>query len=165
MKRALTASALAMAVLAVAAVAAAEDWRPFAGTWTATGQRQTLPTEGPRPAAIVQFSGSVVLTNGEGLSRGFRGDAIGFTDGDSLRVGRFVWTDENGDQVFGTLAGELLATGQRIVGVITGGKGRYDGLSGDFAFLWQYAVQAEDGALQGRGVSLEGRVRRGEGAR
>ena len=144
---------------------AADEWRPFAGTWTVTGQRQTLPTEGPRPAAIVHFSGAVVLTSGTGLSRGFRGEAIGFTDGDSLRVGRFVWTDERGDRVYGALTGELLATGQRLAGTFTGGTGRYVGLSGDFAFTWQYAAQAEDGALQASAVSLEGRVRGGEEAR
>lgn len=144
---------------------AADDWLAFEGSWTVTGERHLLPTGGEHPAAIVMFSGAVVLESGEGLGRGFRGEAIGYTDGDSVRVGRFTWTDENDDHVYGVLAGELLEIGQRIRGTITGGTGRYRGLAGDFGFTWQYAAEAGDGVVQGRAVRLSGRVRGGGGAR
>jgi len=76
-------------------------------------------------------------------------------------VGRAVWTDEHGDRLFSRLQGEPLETGKRIVGTITGGTGRYAGLEGEYSFTWQYVVVgAEDGQIQGRGVRLEGRVRR-----
>jgi hypothetical protein len=169
-KRGRGAAALAVALslsLSAAAGEAADGWQAFAGSWTVTGERHTLPTEGARPAAVVMFSGSVVLDEGEGdgLGRGFRGEAVGYTDGDSVRVGRFTWTDENDEHVYGVLSGELLAIGQRINGTITGGTGRYDGLAGDFAFTWQYAVEAGDGVVQGRAVRLSGRVRGGGSAR
>ncbi len=140
-------------------------WRPFEGEWSAAGTRQTLPTEGGRTAAIVQASGSVVLTSGDGLSRGFRGEAIFFWDGASLGVGRCVWTDDRGDRIFSALKGEAPETGRRITGTITGGTGRYAGITGEFSFPWQYVVQAEDGAIQGRTVSLKGRFRPGEARR
>ena len=33
-------------------------WRPFTATWTLSGQRQTLETEGGRPASIVHLTGT-----------------------------------------------------------------------------------------------------------
>ena len=139
----------------------ADGWRTFEGTWSVSGQRQTVPTEGDRAAATVQVSGAVVLTSGEGLSGGFRGEAIGFDDGAGVAIGRSVWTDEHGDRIFGELKGEPMETGRRIVGTITGGTGRYAGLTGEFSLVWQYVVRAESGTIQGRAVSLEGRVRAG----
>ena len=138
------------------------DWRTFTGSWSAVGQRHTLPTEGGRPSAIVQLSGTVLLTGGEGLSRGFRGEVIGFDDGGSVSVGRVVWTDERGDRIFSVLKGEPLETGRRIVGTITGGTGRYAGLIGEYALTWQYVLSAEDAVIQGRAADLTLRVRRGE---
>lgn len=133
----------------------------FAGTWSATGRRQQIGVEGGGTAAIADVSGAVVLATGEGLSRGFRGRAIGFDDGRGRSVGRCVWTDENGDHLFSTLEGEALATGRRFRGAITGGTGRYAGLEGEYSFTWQYVVPGEDGAIQGRAADLAGRVRRG----
>jgi hypothetical protein len=141
------------------------EWRTLEGSWSATGTRRTLPTEGGSLAAIVQVSGTVALSSGEGLSRGFRGEAIFFYDGVSLGVGRAVWTDNHGDRIFSSLKGEAVETGHRIVATVTGGTGRYAGVTGEYAFPWQVVVQAEDGVLQGRTVELKGRVRRGEGPR
>ena len=144
---------------------AAESWREFRGTWSASGRRQTVATEGGAQAAIVEISGAVVLASGEGLSRGFRGEAIGFDDGLGLSFGRAVWTDENGDRIFSRLKGEPPQTGRTIVGTITGGTGRYAGLEGEYSFTWQYVVAAEDGGIQGRAVHLGGRVRKAGAAR
>jgi hypothetical protein len=99
--------------------------------------------------------------------RGFRGQAIGFEDGQGLGAGRSVWTDENGDRVFSRLKGESLGTGKRFVGTITGGTGRYAGLEGEYAFTWQYVVAGEGGtgAVQGRATDLSGWVRRSHDSR
>jgi len=149
---------LAVLGLALAASAPAqENWRTFEGSWSATVRRDTLPTEGEREAAIIHLSGAVVLTSGEGLSRGFRGEAIGFDDGQNIRVGRSVWTDDRGERIFAALEGEALATGRRTVGRVTGGTGRYEGLTGEFTLTWQYVVQAEDGTVQVRTTDLKGR--------
>jgi hypothetical protein len=137
-----------------------DGWRAFEGTWSASGVRHTIPAEAGREAAIVQLSGSVVLSVDGGLGRGFHGQAIGFDDGRDVRAGRAVWTDDNHDQIFSALSGGPLSTGQRFVGTITGGTGRYAGLTGDYTFTWQYVVPAGDGAIQGRAVDLTGKVRR-----
>jgi hypothetical protein len=155
---------LALVLACVATAAAGQgaqgEWRTFEGTWSASGHRQTLPAYGERPAATVQLSGAVVLTRGEGLSLGFRGEAIGFDDGRSVSVGSAVWTDERGDRIFSELKGEPMATGRRIAGFITGGTGRYAGLTGEYSLEWQYVVTAEDGLIQGRAVGLKGKWRR-----
>jgi len=139
--------------------------RTFEGTWSATGQRQALPTEANRPAAVIYLSGAVVLTGATGLSSGFRGEAIGFDDGRALNAGRAVWTDARGDQVFSELKGEPLQTGKRIFGTITGGTGRYARATGDYELTWQYIVAPEDGTVQGRASDLHGRFRLSEAGR
>ena len=137
-----------------------EEWRAFGGTWSAVGRRQTLPTEGARAAAIVQLSGAVVLSTSAGLSRAFRGEAIGFDDGGQGGSGRAVWTDTRGDRVFTVLKAEALASGRRVTGTITGGTGRYAGIAGDWELTWQFVVETEDGEVQGRASDLKGRFRR-----
>jgi hypothetical protein len=99
------------------------------------------------------------------MSRGFRGEAIGFDDGRNVSAGRSVWTDERGDRIYSELKGERLQAGRRIVGTITGGTGRYAGATGQFEFTWQYVLQAENDAIQGWAVDLKGRVRLVEGRR
>ena len=141
-----------------------DGWRTFGGSWSATGQQETIPTEGSRAAALIRLSGSLVLTDGEGLSRGFRGEAIGFDDGFATRLGRAVWTDDRGDRVFSELKGEPLETGRRWIGTITGGSGRYANISGDYELSWQYVIRTEDGVFQGRAADLKGRFRLGSGA-
>jgi len=136
-----------------------EEWRAFGGTWSAVGRRQTLPTEGARAAAIVQLSGAVVLSTSAGLSSAFRAEALGFDDGNGLAAGRAVWTDTRGDLVFSVLKGETLATGRRIAATITGGTGRYAGITGDWTLTWQFVVETEDGEVQGRASDFNGRFR------
>jgi hypothetical protein len=158
---AVTRGCLAVALAGVTMAAAGQE-SSFEGTWSASGRRHGVALEEGREAAIVEISGAVVLSSGEGLSGGFRGEAIGFDDGEGLSLGRSVWTDENGDRLFSRLRGEPLETGRRIVGTITGGTGRYAGLTGEYSFTWQYVLSAEDGRIQGRAVDISGRIRRGE---
>jgi hypothetical protein len=165
-RAALVAGSLALALAGLQSTVAGQEppaeeaWRPFEGTWSAGGQRQIIPIEGGAVAASVGISGQVSLTSGEGLSRGFRGEAIVFDEGPGLSVGRAVWTDANGDRVYSRLRGESMQTGKGLVGKITGGTGRYAGLEGEFWFSWQYVVPSDDGVIQGRAVGLKGRVRR-----
>jgi hypothetical protein len=140
------------------------EWRTFEGTWTASGQRQVLPTASGRPAGTFHLSGAMALTGGAGLSRGFRGEAIGYDNGAGVLVGHGVWTDERGDRVYSQLRSESVATGRIVTGTVIGGTGRYAGLVGEFTFEWQYVVEGESGAISGRATGLRGRVRGGRGA-
>ena len=137
----------------------ASDWREFQATWSASGRRHAINTD-RSTATIVDLSGAVVITGGESMGRGFRGEVIGFDDGEGMSVGRAVWTDERGDSVYSRLTGDALKSGRRIVATITGGTGRYAGIEGEFAFTWQYVIAGEGDRIQGRAVDLAGRARR-----
>lgn len=129
----------------------------FQGTWTATGNRDTLRLSGERRASISTFEGSIVL---EGASRpavGFRAEAILFNDSETGIVGRAVWTDEHGERVFSELSKQTSAS--KISGTFAGGTGRYTGVTGGYEFSWRFLIENEDGAVQGQSEGLNGTVR------
>lgn len=144
---------------------ATDGWRPFTATWTLSGQRSLLPTEGERPASIVHLTGPLTLTSGEGLGRGLFGEVIGFDDGGKLLAGRAVFTDARGDRIFCVLEAESIGTGRRATATIRGGTGHFAGLEGTFSFAWQYVVESEGGEISGRAVNLEGKTRPGRSGR
>ena len=104
-----------------------------------------------------------MLLAGRGArASGFRSEVIALVDSETGLVGRSVWTDEHGDQVFSDLKGEGTAERNHIEGTILGGTGRYAGVTGSYEFSWQFVIESEDGSIQGRAVGLKGRVRRGQ---
>src|SRR5262245_16347983 len=123
------------------------ETRTFEGTWSASGSRSTLSLEHDRKASIFNLTGSVLLTGGRGLGVGFQGDAIGFSDSVAGGTGQCVWTDERGDKVFSQLRGQSLGTGSRVFGTITGGTGRWAGLTGEYELHWQYVIETDEGAI------------------
>jgi hypothetical protein len=137
------------------------DWHEFQGTWTATGTRNILHLEGDRRASIGTFNGSLVLAGESRPGIGFRSEAIVFTDNVTGLMGRAVWTDEHGDQVFSELRGEGTAARNKITGTIVGGTGRYAGANGSYEFSWKFVLEDEGGTVQGQSVGLTGRVRVG----
>ena len=142
----------------------AGEWQTFEGTWTAAGTRRTLHLGADHRAAIFELTGSMLLTGAQRPAVGFKAQAIGFSDSRAGMQGRCVWTDERGDMVYSELKGESVGSGNRIVGTFVGGTGRYAGVTGDYAFQWQYVVDAEDGAVSGRVIDLKGRARLGQAA-
>ena len=163
-------AALAISVGSLAVPSRAQtptlEWRTFVASWNASGHRHRIPTEDGRTAAIIQLAGAVVLTTASaGLSTAFHGEAVAFDDAAQVSAGRAVWTDSRGHRVFSVLKGEPLAKERRIFGTITGGTGPYSGITGDYQLTWQYVVETDDGALQGRGIDLNGRFRFGGGVR
>ncbi|HEX5070656.1 MAG TPA: hypothetical protein VFV78_10635 [Vicinamibacterales bacterium] len=142
--------------------APAEAGQAFEGTWSASGQRQVLPTEAGVSALTIQLSGAVSLRTSGGLSRGFRGEVLGFDDGTGLAAGRAVWTDDRGDRIFSVLQGDVLAAGNRQMrALITGGTGRYAGFSGEYEFHWRHLITVEGAQVSGQAVNLRGHVRPG----
>jgi hypothetical protein len=144
--------------------AASGEWREFAGSWNAAGARRTIPLGAGRKGSILDLRGTMLLTGQGRPGVGFRADVIALVDSQTGLVGRAVWTDERGDQVFSELKGEGTAAGNHIAGSIVGGTGRYAGATGAYEFSWQSVMEAEDGSIQGRAVELKGRVRPGQPA-
>jgi hypothetical protein len=174
--RALLARPILMVALAIAAVAcgpapespkasmAAGEWREFEGSWNAAGSRKTIPLGAHRRGALIDLSGSMLMAGPGRPGVGFRSEVIALVDSETGLVGRSVWTDENGEQVFSEIKGEGTADKNRISGTILGGTGRYAGATGSYEFSWHFVIEAEDGSIQGSAVGLKGRVRRGEPA-
>jgi hypothetical protein len=134
------------------------ETRSFEGTWSASGSRRTLELEPGHKASIINLTGSLLLTGERGLGVGFHGEAIGFSDSVAGGTGQSVWTDQRGDRIFSQLRGEPIGTGSRVVGTITGGTGRWAGITGQYELQWQYVIESDDGTIGGRAVGLKGRV-------
>lgn len=139
-----------------------EGWREFQGSWNAAGSRHILPLGPGRRAALIDLTGTLFLAGPSRPGVGFGGEVIALTDSATGLVGRAVWTDERGDQIFSELTGEGTASGNHLTGTFIGGTGRYAHASGTYEFMWQYVLEAEDGTVQGRAVGLKGRVLLGQ---
>ena len=139
--------------------ASGDDWNEFQGTWTAAGSRHTVRLGADRRASIADLDGSLLLAGPSRPGVGFRAEAIVLNDSATGMVGRSVWTDEHGDQVYSELRGEGTASGNRIVGTFLGGTGRYTGATGTYEFSWRFVLETEDGTVQGQSTGLKGRVR------
>jgi hypothetical protein len=140
------------------------EWREFEGTLTAAGSRQSIALGPDRRASVSTLKGTLLLSGPVRPAVGFRAEAVVLNDSATGMVGRAVWTDERGDQVWSELRGEGTATGNRIVGTIVGGTGRFAGVSGSYEFSWRFVLETEDGTVQGQSVGLKGRVRGGGSA-
>src|SRR4051812_4553246 len=143
-----------------AQAAAGNEWREFQGTWTAVGKRRVIPLGGDRRASIADFDGSLMLTGRSRPALGFRAEALVLNDSLTGMVGRAVWTDERGDQIFSELRGDITATGNRVFGTFLDGSGRYIGVTGSYEFSWRFLLEDKDGdTVQGQSMDLQGQVR------
>ena len=137
---------------------AAGEWREFGGSWNAAGSRRTISLGADRRGSILDLRGTMLLAGPKRPGLGFRSEVIALVDSDTGLVGRSVWTDERGDQVFSELQGEGTAERNRITGKFLGGTGRYAGATGSYEFSWEWIMEAEDGTIHGRAIELKGRV-------
>jgi hypothetical protein len=142
-------------------VAAPSEWREFEGSWNAVGRRRTISLGVDRRGSIIDLSGTMLLAGPGRPGVGFRSEVIALVDNETGLIGRSVWTDENGDQVFSELKGEGTAAKNHLAGTILGGTGRYAGATGSYEFSWRFVIESEDGSIQGSAVGLKGRVRAG----
>lgn len=140
-------------------VAASVEWRDFEGSWNAAGIRRTIPLGIDRTSSIIHLRGTMLLAGAGRPGVGFLADVIALTDSGTGLVGRGVWTDEHGDQVFSELKGEGTKEQNHIVGTILGGTGRFRGVTGTYEFSWQYVIESGDDSVQGRTLGLKGRYR------
>jgi hypothetical protein len=140
---------------------ASGEWREFSGSWNAAGSRQTISLGADRRASILRLSGTMLLAGPDRPGVGFRSEVLALVDSATGLVGRSVWTDERGDQVFSELQGEGTATNNRLKGTFLGGTGRFAGATGSFEFSWKFVMESDDGSVQGRAVELKGRIRAG----
>ena len=142
-------------------VSAVWEWHEFEGTWTATGSRRTMSLGDDRRVRTANLSGSLLLAGTSRPAVGFRAETLVFSDSVTGMVGRAVWTDDRGDQVYSELRGTGTETNNKIVGTFIGGTGRYTGAMGTYEFSWRFMLEADDGSVQGQSIGLKGRIRVG----
>jgi hypothetical protein len=136
----------------------------FAGSWNAVGNRRSIALGENRRGSIIELKGTMLLTGESRPAAGFRSELIALVDSETGLVGRSVWTDERGDQVFSEVKGEGDASSNRIVGTFLGGTGRFADVTGGYEYSWQFVIRAEDGSIQGRAIGLKGQVQLGQPA-
>jgi hypothetical protein len=134
------------------------EWLEFEGSWNAAGSRKTISLGADRRSSVLNLQGTMLLAGSKRPGVGFRSEVIALVDSGTGLVGRSVWTDERGDQVFSELQGEGTADRNHITGKFLGGTGRYVGATGAYEFSWEWVVEAEEGTIQGRAVALKGRI-------
>jgi len=134
------------------------EWHEFQGTWTAAGSRDRIALGDGRRASTAKFEGSLLLAGPSRPAVGFRAEALVLNDTTTGLVGRAVWTDDRGDQVFSELKGNGDSTGNKIIGRFVGGTGRYSGASGGYEFSWRFVLETEDGTIQGQSMGLSGTI-------
>ena len=144
--------------------AAPAEWREFRGSWSAAGTIHSIPLGSQRKASLADLRGTLILSGPSRPGVGFRSDALALADSETGMVGRAVWTDDRGDQVFSELRGAGPVKGGRVSGTFVGGTGQYAGATGTYEFTWQYVLAAEDGTVHGQAMDLHGRVRAGGSA-
>jgi hypothetical protein len=137
---------------------AGDEWHDFQGTWTATGSRTSIPLGDGRRASTSKFEGSLLLAGPSRPAVGFRAEALVLNDTTTGLIGRAVWTDDRGDQVFSELTGNGTSTGNKLVGRFVGGTGRYSGAFGSYEFSWRFVLETEDGQIQGQSNGLNGTI-------
>ena len=143
----------------VSAASSDDGWHEFQGTWTAAGTRHIMQLGGDRRVSVLMVDGSLVLSGPSRPSVGFKSEAIAFNDSTTGMVGRAVWTDEKGEQVYSELQGTGTASNNKITGTFVGGTGRYAGATGTYDFSWRFVLADEEGNIQGQSEGLKGRVR------
>lgn len=141
------------------ALTATGEWWEFEGSWNGVGNRRSIQLGADRRGAILDLKGTMLLARPGHAGGGFHAEVIALVDTETGLVGRGVWTDEHGDQVFSELTGEGTAAKNLISGNILGGTGRYAGATGTYEFSWEYVIDAGDGLIQGRASGLKGRLK------
>ncbi len=136
-----------------------DGWHEFQGTWIAAGSRESIPLGNGRQASTAKLEGSLVLAGASRPAAGYRAEALVLSDTATGLVGRAVWTDDRGDQIFSELKGQGTSTGSHIVGTFLGGTGRYAGATGSYEFSWRFVLETEDGTVQGQSMGLNGKIR------
>ena len=139
--------------------ASALTQRSFTGSGSVSGTRQQLDMGTGHRAEIFHVAGSLMLAGEQRPGLAFRSDIIGLSDNQTGLLGRSVWTDERGDQVFSDLSSATTGAGNVIQGRIVGGTGRFAGVSGEYSFTWNPLVVSEDGGASGHVLNLKGTAR------
>jgi len=135
----------------------------FTGSWIANGTRTPFPFGEGRPVFTFKIAGHVSLQTALGRKKDYWSECIGLADAVTGVVGRCVWKDLAGPELFLTLQSDRLQQGSQVAGTIVGGTGPLAGISGDLSFTWSSVIVQTDAdgivTMTGQTRNLGGRYR------
>jgi hypothetical protein len=116
----------------------------FRGTMIANGTRTPFPFGDGRQVFTFKLGGHVSLQNPLGKKKDYWSECIGLADSTTGVVGRCVWKDLDGPEVYLTIQSDKLQQGSQVSGTIVGGSGKLAGISGDLLFNWSSVITQTD---------------------
>ena len=139
---------------------AAERAGTFAGTWIASGQRQTFDFVEDRVVGTFRFTGHVNLRGNLGEIEDYWAECVGLSDSVSGGSVRCVWRSMEGDKAYIVLTGQPLEQRNKVTGEFVGGTGSLRGIKGTFTFTWSSVFTNESqGIFTGQTNDLKGSYR------
>ncbi len=71
-------------------------------------------------------------------------ECVGLADSVTGVVGRCVWKDLDGPEIYLTIQSDRLQQGSQVTGTIVGGSGKLAGISGELSFNWSSVITQTD---------------------
>ena len=135
----------------------AERAGTFAGTWIASGQRQTFDFVEGRVVGTFRLTGHVNLKGNLGEIEDYWAECVGLSDSATGGSARCVWRSMEGDKAYIVLTGQPLEKRDRVTGEFVGGTGSLRGIVGTFTFTWSSVfTNKNQGIFTGQTKDLKG---------
>ncbi len=135
----------------------------FRGTWIANGTRTPFSFGDVRQIFTFKLAGHVSLKSPLGKKKDFWAECVGLADSVTGLIGRCVWKDLAGPEIYITLQSDRLQQGSQVTGTIVGGTGNLAGINGDMSFNWSSVIVQTDADgvvnVTGQTKNLGGRYR------
>jgi len=112
----------------------------FKGAMIANGTRTPFPFGDGRQVFTFRLAGHVNLQTPLGKQKDYWSECIGLADSVTGIVGRCVWKDFAGPEIYLTLQSDRLQQGSQVNGTIDGGSGHLAGISGELSFNWSSVI-------------------------
>lgn len=106
------------------------------GSWIANGSRTTFDFGDGRQVFTFKLAGHVNLQTSLSKTKDYWSECIGLADSVTGIVGRCVWKDLAGPEIYLTIQSDKLQQGSLVSGTIVGGSGHLAGISGELSFNW-----------------------------
>jgi hypothetical protein len=115
----------------------------FKGSWIANGTRTPFPF-GDRQVFTFKLDGHVSLQTTINKKKDYWAECAGFADSVTGVVGRCVWKDLTGPEIYITIQTDRLQQGSKVTGTIVGGTGPLAGINGEMSFNWSSVIAQTD---------------------
>ena len=116
----------------------------FKGTMIANGTRTPFSFGDVRQVFIFKLAGHVNLQTTLNKKKDYWSECIGLADSVTGIVGRCVWKDLAGPEIYLMIQSDKLQQGSQVAGTIVGGSGKLAGISGDISFNWSSVIALTD---------------------